>query len=57
MKLCRIVPVVVFGLWERFLTAMTRVIVAAPLGKQRDAPLQNSGMQAQAQAEATPTNH
>jgi hypothetical protein len=28
---------VVFGLWERFLTAITRVIVAAPLEKQRDA--------------------
>jgi hypothetical protein len=27
----------VFGLWERFLTAITRVIVAAPLEKQRDA--------------------
>jgi hypothetical protein len=29
--------------------------VVAPLEKQRDAPLQNNGMQAQAQAKTTPT--
>jgi hypothetical protein len=41
-------------LWERFVTANKSVgptskIVVAPLKKQRYAPLQNSGMQAQAQ--------
>ncbi|CAB1056864.1 hypothetical protein D1BOALGB6SA_1603 [Olavius sp. associated proteobacterium Delta 1] len=33
---------VVFGLWERFLTAITRSIVAAPLEKQRDASRSHS---------------
>jgi hypothetical protein len=51
-------------LCEQFATAVKSVglpskIVVAPLIKQRDAPLQNSGMQAQAQAQAetTPTRH
>jgi hypothetical protein len=34
-KLCNFISVV-FELWERFLTAITWVIVAAPLEKQRD---------------------
>jgi hypothetical protein len=48
-KLCSFVSVV-FGFWERFasselvddLTAITRVIVAAPLEKQRDASRNHS---------------
>jgi hypothetical protein len=43
-KLCNFESVV-FGLWERFLTAITRSIVAAPPEKQRVA------------REATPSDH
>ena len=40
-KLCSYVSVV-FGMWQRFVTAITRVIVAAPLEKQRDASTSHS---------------
>jgi hypothetical protein len=43
-KLCSFVSVVL-GLWERFLTAITQVIVAAPLEKQRDAGRSHSHQQ------------
>jgi hypothetical protein len=48
-------------LWERFVTAInsggkTSMILVDPFNKQRDAPLQNSGMQAQVQAQAKNTH-